>query len=83
MNSFYEKKDQDYQSISASVREILTYGYSSRMIINGIFDLVLEDERLENEKKSKIFTLLSIAEQNLINNSDEYIQLLEIMCSFK
>ncbi len=82
----YEKlfdNDIKIKEITEIVHTIKNNGYAVSAVLDRINNLVVNDDRISDKKKMKIFLQLSMTEKRLLDGSDELLQLLNIFCYIK
>lgn len=71
-------KNSNISRIIKLTKSIRSYGYPIDNILKKINKLIINDDDLDDEMKSKICITLSNTERQLIDGADEYLQLLNI-----
>jgi replication factor C subunit 2/4 len=69
-------KNIDHIRLFKLVKEIISEGYSSIILLNNIFEKIIEDENINDDNKKKIILIISQIDYELINNANETIQIM-------
>jgi replication factor C subunit 2/4 len=77
------KSSKDCSNIYELVKRFLLFGFSGNQILNDIKNYIVNDDSLDDLKKSLIFINMSTTDLYLNNSGDEHIQLLNLMTSLR
>jgi replication factor C subunit 2/4 len=69
-------KQTDHNKLFKLVREIINEGYSSIILLNNIFEKIIQDPNITDDNKRKIILIVSKIDYELLDNANETIQLL-------
>lgn len=69
-------KQTDHNKLFKLVREIINEGYSSIILLNNIFEKIIQDPNISDANKRKIILIVSKIDYELLDNANETIQLL-------
>lgn len=69
-----------YEQIQSSVQKLIADGYAANQLLNQIHDILIDNEHLDDMKKSRIFEKLSICDKRLMDGASEYLQLMDVSC---
>lgn len=69
-------KETEHTKLLKLVKEIINEGYSSIILLNNIFEKVIEDSNIIDKNKRKIILIVSKIDYELLDNANETIQLL-------
>lgn len=77
------EKESDEVKIIRLTQSLMRYAYSVNNILAEITEYIAHNDKFTDSQKSLICYNVSIAEHRLIEGSDEYLQLLNIMLNIK
>jgi replication factor C subunit 2/4 len=69
-------KQTDHNKLFKLVREIINEGFSSIILLNNIFEKIIQDPNITDVNKRKIILIVSKIDYELLDNANETIQLL-------
>jgi replication factor C subunit 2/4 len=69
-------KQTDHNKLFKLVCEIINEGYSSIILLNNIFEKIIQDPNITDANKRKIILIVSKIDYELLDNANETIQLL-------
>jgi replication factor C subunit 2/4 len=69
-------KQTDHNKLFKLVHEIINEGYSSIILLNNIFEKIIQDPNITDANKRKIILIVSKIDYELLDNANETIQLL-------
>lgn len=72
-------KTKDFDSNINLIREFINDGYPVDYFLEQFFEYIVKDNTLSDEMKSKICFHFSNNQKNIIDGSDEYLQMLDIV----
>jgi replication factor C subunit 2/4 len=79
INNIWEiitNKNTDHLKLFRLVKNIINEGYSSIIILNNIFEKVIQDNNISDNNKRKIILIISKIDYELLDNANETIQLM-------
>jgi len=77
------RKDTDEVRVMDLTKHLLRYGYSVNNVLGEITENIASSELFTDPQKALICYNVSVAEQRLVDGSDEYLQLLNVMLNIK
>ena len=82
-DNFLLNNKSDLRSTIRIAREIRDYAYPINNILTQLSQVILNDNNISDYKKAKIFIFLGNMQKMLVDGSDEYIQLLNMLSYIK
>lgn len=71
-------KSNGFEHSHAKIRDLIAEGWPAQQLLLQIQDMVLVDDSITDVQKGKIFELLAVADKDLIDGSDESLQILRV-----
>lgn len=65
-----------------SVKAILRNGYPANLVLEQFVEIVLDDEKLSDKKKARLFIMIAETEKKLLDSANEELQLLKIFVHY-
>ncbi|KAE8637420.1 hypothetical protein CSA_021606 [Cucumis sativus] len=75
---FVACKSGNFDTANKKVNNVLAEGYPVAQMLSQIFEVVIEDNDLQDEQKARICKKLAEADKCLVDGADEYLQLLDV-----
>ncbi|KAK6041674.1 replication factor [Cooperia oncophora] len=69
----------DSDRLLHALDDVYRAGYAGPSLINQIYDQLLDDDSLSDIDKAAIFEKMAVVEARLVDGSDEYIQLMDLV----
>lgn len=79
MQVLIDSWSNDIQHIEKQVQNIMNEGYSGENIIFQIHQEIIRNDDLSTLQKTKIYEYMSVADIDLVQGSDEHLQILNLM----
>ncbi|KGN54543.1 replication factor C subunit 4 [Cucumis sativus] len=76
---FVACKSGNFDTANKKVNNVLAEGYPVAQMLSQIFEVVIEDNDLQDEQKARICKKLAEADKCLVDGADEYLQLLDVV----
>lgn len=71
-------RGEPFQKVQQAVEDVIADGYPAQEILKKIQDLVLDDGSIPESTRGQILVKLAEADKDLVDGSDEYLQLLAV-----
>jgi len=70
-----------YEKLATTVKDVLCEGYAAYQIILQFHDYVMEQMSISNEQKAVIFDKIAVVDGCLLDGADEYLQIMDLLCT--
>ncbi|EGC28646.1 replication factor C subunit [Dictyostelium purpureum] len=71
-------KSNSFKDLQSTVQSIISQGYPVSQVVSQLFDFVLSDSKFNDKQKSLISMKIGNVDRNLIDGSEEFLQLLDL-----
>lgn len=83
VNSLWKSwNSKNFRNVQDQIVEVSTKGYSGTMLLTQLGRDLMEDTKLEDEIRMKLFIILADVERALADGADEQLQLLSLVSKF-
>ncbi|CAF0814029.1 unnamed protein product [Rotaria sp. Silwood1] len=70
-----------YEKLATTVKNVLLEGYAAHQLLLQLHDYILGQMALGNEQKAIIFEKAAIVDGCLLDGADEYLQMMDFLCT--
>ncbi|KIX02890.1 uncharacterized protein Z518_08833 [Rhinocladiella mackenziei CBS 650.93] len=71
---------RNYDSVAAEITDIVAAGYPANEVISSLYQKLIFDDLLENNKKYKLTGVFSEFDKRLVDGMDEQLAMLDLSC---